>query len=60
MKNAIVFGTTGLLERYSALALKENGSNVYAIGRRISDDGFFEIEGIYFIGGVNVRREDGQ
>lgn len=40
MKNAIVFGATGQLGCYSALALKENGYNVFAIGRRASDGGF--------------------
>ena len=34
MKTAVVFGATGQLGCYSALALKENGYNVYAIGRR--------------------------
>ena len=54
MKNAIVFGATGQLGCYSALALKENGYNVFAIGRRASDGGFFATKGISFIGGVDV------
>ena len=33
MKNAVVFGATGQLGCYSAIALKEDGYNVYAVGR---------------------------
>lgn len=58
MKNAIVFGATGQLGCYSALALKENGYNVYAVGRRSSDGGFFETRGINFIGGVTVENKE--
>ena len=58
MKNAIVFGATGQLGCYSALALKENGYNVYAIGRRSSDGGFFETKGINFIGGITVENKE--
>ena len=54
MKNAVVFGATGQLGCYSAIALKEDGYNVYAVGRRNSDNGFFETKGITFIGGVDV------
>lgn len=58
MKNAIVFGATGQLGCYSALALKENGYNVYAVGRRSSDGGFFETRGINFIGGITVENKE--
>lgn len=54
MKNAVVFGATGQLGCYSALALKEDGYNVYAIGRRNSDNGFFKTKGINFIGGIDI------
>lgn len=54
MKNAVVFGATGQLGCYSAIALKEDGYNVYAVGRRNNDNGFFETKGITFIGGVDV------
>ena len=54
MKNAVVFGATGQLGCYSAIALKEDGYNVYAVGRRNNDNGFFETKGITFIGGVAV------
>lgn len=43
---------------YSALALKENGYNVFAVGRRSSDGGFFETRGIRFIGGVSVESKE--
>lgn len=52
MKNAVVFGATGQLGCYSAIALKEDGYNVYAVGRRNNDNGFFETKGITFIGGL--------
>lgn len=55
MKNAVVFGATGQLGCYSAIALKEDGYNVYAVGRRNSDNGFFETKGITFIGGVDCQ-----
>lgn len=54
MKNVVVFGATGQLGCYSALALKEAGYKVYAVGRRGSDNGFFKANGITFIGGVDI------
>lgn len=50
MKKAIVFGATGQLGCYSALALKDDGFDVVAVGRRTSDRGFFATRGIRFIG----------
>lgn len=55
MKRVIVFGATGQLGCYSALALKEQGYDVVAVGRRTSDGGFFESRGIKFIGGFNIE-----
>lgn len=54
MKKAIVFGATGQLGCYSALALKENGYDVIAVGRRTSDGGFFASKGIEFVGGFDI------
>lgn len=54
MKKAIVFGATGQLGCYSALALKEKGFEVFAVGRRFSDGGFFATKGIHFIGGFDI------
>lgn len=55
MKKAIVFGATGQLGCYSALALKDAGYDVIAVGRRNSDGGFFATKGIDFIGGVTLE-----
>lgn len=57
MKKAIVFGATGQLGCYSALALKESGYDVVAVGRRTSDGGFFASKGIIFIGGFDIAEE---
>ena len=58
MKKAIVFGATGQLGCYSALALKDDGYDVVAIGRRKSDGGFFATRGIRFIGDVKIEKEE--
>lgn len=58
MRKAIVFGATGQLGCYSALALKENGYNVVAVGRRTSDGGFFSTKGIEFVGGFDISKYD--
>ena len=58
MKKAIVFGATGQLGCYSALALKENGFDVIAVGRRKSDGGFFASRGIGFIGGFDISLKE--
>ena len=58
MKKAIVFGATGQLGCYSALALKEDGYDVVAVGRRKNDGGFFATKGIRFVGGVTLENAD--
>lgn len=58
MKKAIVLGATGQLGCYSALALKEDGYDVIAVGRRISDGGFFATKGIKFIGGFDISKAE--
>lgn len=58
MKKAIVLGATGQLGCYSALALKENGYDVIAVGRRISDGGFFASRDIKFIGGFDISKSE--
>lgn len=55
MKKVIVFGATGQLGCYSALALKEKGFETIAVGRRLSDGGFFSSKGIKYIGGVTLE-----
>lgn len=52
MKTVVVFGATGHLGCYSALALAKAGYKVVAVGRRKSDNGFFAEHGIEFIGDV--------
>ncbi len=58
MKKAIVFGATGQLGCYSALALKEAGFDVIAVGRRSSDGGFFISRDIKFIGGFDISKTE--
>ena len=57
-KNVIVLGATGQLGCYSALALKENGYNVVAVGRRNSDGGFFATKNISFVGGFDISKAE--
>ena len=58
MKRVIVFGATGQLGCYSALALKENGFETVAVGRRESDGGFFATKGITYVGGVTLENAE--
>ena len=58
MKIAVVFGATGQLGCYSALALKDSGYDVVAVGRRISDNGFFATKGIKFVGGFDISSKE--
>ncbi|MBP3271944.1 MAG: NAD(P)-dependent oxidoreductase [Ruminococcus sp.] len=58
MKKAVVFGATGQLGCYSALALKDAGYEVVAVGRRSSDGGFFATRGISFVGNVTVENKE--
>lgn len=58
MKKALVLGATGQLGCYSALALKDKGYDVIAVGRRISDGGFFATKGINFIGGFDIAKKE--
>lgn len=53
-----VFGATGMLGCYSALALKKDGYDVVAVGRRESDGGFFSSYDIEYIGGVELQNKD--
>lgn len=58
MRKAIVFGATGQLGCYSALALKDSGYDVIAVGRRPSDGGFFATKDIRFIGGFDISQTE--
>lgn len=55
-KTVVVFGATGHLGCYSALALARAGYQVVAVGRRENDGGFFADHGIEFVGGVILER----
>ncbi len=55
MKKAIVFGATGQLGCYSALALSDAGYEVVAVGRRMTDGGFFESKGMHYVGGITLE-----
>lgn len=46
MKNILIIGATGSIGIYTSVLLKQQGYNIYAVGRRKSDNGFFETYGI--------------
>lgn len=48
-KKVVVFGATGNIGAYAALQLKDLGYDVYAVGKRKSDNGFFESHGISYL-----------
>ena len=58
MKKVLVFGATGQLGCYSALALKDAGYDVVAVGRRKTDNGFFSTRGIHFVGNVTIENKE--
>ena len=45
----VIFGATGTIGAYAADALSHAGFEVIAVGRRASDNGFFEERGIIYI-----------
>ncbi len=58
---ALVFGATGNLGAYSALALQEAGFDVVACGKRLSDNNFFEEKGIpYYSVDITDKTELGK
>lgn len=46
MGKVIIFGATGLVGTYTSISLKEKMYDIYAVGKRISDNGFFSDYGI--------------
>lgn len=48
MKNIVVFGATGHLGTHITIHLKNIGYNVFAVGHRKNDYGFFEEKGIIY------------
>ncbi len=58
MKKIIVLGATGHLGAYTALALKDRGYEVVAVGHRKSDNHFFQSKGIKYIGNFSLENKD--
>lgn len=56
MKNIVVFGATGHLGTHIAVHLNKIGYNVYAVGHRKSDNGFFAEKGIKYFS-VDISNE---
>lgn len=57
-KKVIVFGATGTVGSYAAMALKDAGYDVLAIGRRKSDHGFFATKGMEYRSLDVTKKED--
>ena len=56
MGKIIIFGATGTVGVYTSLQLRKDGYNVVAVGKRISDNGFFSDYGIdYFSVDISKR-----
>lgn len=53
--NVVVFGATGHLGAYTAKRLLAEGHAVVAVGRRVSDNGFWASLGANYLGGVNLE-----
>lgn len=54
----LVLGATGNLGAYSALALKDAGFDVVAVGKRKSDNGFFQEKGMTYYSVDITKNED--
>ncbi|MBQ9205350.1 MAG: NAD-dependent epimerase/dehydratase family protein [Treponema sp.] len=48
-KKIVLFGATGLVGAYTAMALKNDGYDVVAVGHRKSDNGFFAENGMRYV-----------
>ena len=48
MGKTVIFGATGMVGAYTALRLKSIGHDVVAVGKRVSDNGFFSGHGIQY------------
>ena len=49
LRTVVLFGATGTVGAYAAIALQQAGYNVMAVGRRGSDNGFFGERGMKYI-----------
>ena len=57
-QNVIVLGATGGVGAYTSLYLKEKGYNVIAVGKRKSDNGFFNGQNIKYVSVDITKVED--
>lgn len=57
-KRVVVLGATGQLGAYSAKHLVDCGYEVVAVGRRVSDNGFWQTVGAQYVGGVELEDTD--
>lgn len=57
-RRVVVFGATGTVGAYAALALKKDGYDVLAVGKRKSDNGFFAGHGIKYISIDITQKEE--
>lgn len=58
MKNVLIFGATGTVGAYTSVILKEHGYNVFAVGKRKNDNGFFSDKGIpYYSVDISKKKD---
>lgn len=57
MEKILIFGATGTIGAYTSLYLKEKGYKVFAVGKRNSDNGFFEEHGIRYFS-VDITKKE--
>ena len=57
MKIVVLFGATGTVGAYAAIALHQAGYNVVAVGRRKNDNGFFGDRGMVYVS-VDIADRD--
>ena len=48
-RTVVVFGATGTVGAYAAVAIRQAGFDVIAVGRRKTDNGFFAAQGMQYI-----------
>lgn len=56
-KTIVLLGATGTVGAYAAVALKEAGYEVVVVGRRNSDNGFFEKQGMRYLS-LDITHKD--
>lgn len=56
-QNIVIFGATGKVGSFTAIGLKKKGFNVIAVGKRHSDNGFFESYGIPYFS-IDISKAD--